>query len=194
MKRILVAAFALALVFATPAPTAAYTVIESGDQTGNGYADVWTIDTNGDGWADEMIIDANENGRVEISLVWTGSLVRSVWFDTNEDGVYDSVLEPYYANNGAGALAAKMLWVDFDQNGLWERRFYDADLDGYYEWVEVDTNYDGSADQWVGNAAPAGHTAVDDMARRASASGAIDILSNLGFSPFNPVSTIPLGG
>lgn len=193
--RLLSIALSAALVLAVPATARAYTVLQTADQNGNGWADTWILDDNGDGVSDRMLIDGNENGvaEVEMGLV-SGGVIRVVWMDANLDGHWDTVIEPYYANNGRGALQAKLLWRDANEDGIWENRYYDSELDNYYEWVMVDTNRDGHPDQWVGNSAPAGQTATDVLARQVAPIEAVNILRTAGLSAFFPVSSIPLGG
>jgi len=195
MKRFAAALFAIVVALGTPVATRAYTVLESADQTGNGYVDTWLLDDNGDGRADRMLIDGNENGVAEIILVVAGNgFVSGIWMDASLDGYWDTVIEPHYANVGTGAMVGKMLYRDSDQNGRWENAYYDAQLDNYYEWVMVDSNFDGAADTWVANSAPAGHTATDQLARQVANTAAINILHTAGLSVFFPVTTVPLGG
>jgi hypothetical protein len=89
---------------------------------------------------------------------------------------------------------AVMVWRDVDVNGLWENAYYDGQLDGYFEWVLVDTNFDGAGDTWAQNAAPAGRTAVDELARQIASIEAVNILTSGNVPVFFPSSTIPLGG
>lgn len=183
---------ALAVTVATPQLTAAATIVQTADQTGDGYADSWTLDDNGDGIADRLIIDGNQDGTIEISASFTSDArAIVVWVDTNLDGYWDLVLEPQYANQGTGARVAQILWRDFDQDGRWENRYYDGQLDGIYEWVMVDTNFDGVADNWRGNAAPQGRSAVDEIARDVASVGAVNILHSAGLQVYFPSLVIP---
>jgi hypothetical protein len=195
IRRVVPAVLIVVIALAVPAAAGAYTVLLAADWSGNGIADSWSLDDNGDGSADRILIDGNENRYAEMVMASNANgVLYAIWMDSNEDGTWDAVLEPYYASGGTGALVAKLLWLDADQNGRWEHAFYDAQLDNYYESVMVDTNRDGSADRWVANVAPAGRTAVDGMAGRAAVAGSIDILHAAGLSVFYPISTIPLGG
>lgn len=195
MRRVVASAGAAVVALLMTSQAAAYTIIETADQSGNGRADTWTLDDNGDGSVDRMVIDGNEDGWVEIELrLDLDGRTASLWVDSNLDARYDAVLVPYYADSGTGTLAGTMGWLDLDLNGAWELAYYDGDLDGYYEWVMVDTNYDGSADSWRGNVAPPGQTATDELARQIASIEAVNILHTAGIPVFFPSSTIPLGG
>ncbi len=195
MKRVIATLGALLLTLATAGAAGAYVIINYGDQSGNGVADSWTLDDNGDGSVDRLVMDGNEDGVIDITMgVDASGRSYALWIDSNVDYTYDAVLVPYYANGGTGAQVASLIYRDIDQNGLYEHQFYDGQLDGYYEWVAVDTNADGAADTWRANAAPAGHTATDELARQVASVGAVNILHAAGIPVFFPVSTIPLGG
>lgn len=179
-----IALIAGALVpMAATAPAAAQTVIETADLTGNGVVDTWTLDDNNDGWVDRMLVDANEDGVAELSMSVSGGLATALWIDTNIDHVYDFVVQNHHAN---GALVGTTIWRDGDQNGAWENAYFDGQLDGYFEWVLVDSNYDGAADTWVGNTAPPGRSATDEMARQVASQSAFQILVNAGIDVFGP--------
>lgn len=186
---------AVVLTVATAGTAAGYTILNTGDQSGNGIADSWTLDDNGDGRVDRLVMDSNEDGQIDLTLgVDAAGRSYGVWIDSNIDYRYDAVLVPYYANGGTGPQVASMIWRDVDVNGLWESAFYDGQLDGFYEWVMVDTNADGTADTWHGNAAPAGYTATDELGRQVASIGAVNILHAAGIPVFFPSGTIPLGG
>ena len=195
MNRAVAVLSAVALTLTVAGAAAAYTILDTSDMSGNGIADSWTVDDTGDGRVDRLIIDGNEDGRIDIAMVVDAAARNAaLWVDSNVDGGWDAVLVPYYANGGTGAQVAAMIWRDIDQNGRWENAYYDGQLDGYYEWVLVDTNYDGAGDRWYGNAAPAGHTATDELARQVATTGSINILAAAGIPVFFPSGTIPLGG
>lgn len=195
MKRVIAVAASSALLLASTATAAAYTVLDAADQTHNGVSDSWTIDDNGDGRVDRLVIDGDENGSCEVELrVDINGRSASLWIDSNLDGNYDAVLEPYYANGGTGAQVATLIWRDVDGYVGWENAYYDGQLDGYAEWVKVDTDFDGTADTWRGNAAPPGRTAIDELARNVASIEAINILRTAGIPVYFPVTTIPLGG
>lgn len=195
MRRLVAAIAAVALLLGGTTAAAAYTVIEAADQNGNGYADSWTLDDNGDGRVDRLIIDGDENGSCEMEMrVDVNGRALSQWFDTDGNGYYDVVVEPYYANGGTGAQVAQMVWRDVDANNRWENLYYDGQLDGYAEWVMVDTNFDGSADTWRGNAAPVGRTATDELARNVANIEAVNILRTAGIPVFFPSTAFPVGG
>lgn len=156
---------AVVLTLAAPGAARGYEIIQAMDGTGDGVADLWTLDDNGDGIVDRLVMDSNQDGVVEVTVGYdTNGRITALWLDTNMDHFNDSVLVPYYANGGTGAQVASLIYSDVDQNGLYEHAFYDSQLDGYYEWVAVDTNADGVGDAWRGNLAPAGHTATDQIA------------------------------
>ena len=195
MRRLAALVGAAGLLIGLTTDAAAYTVLDAADQNGNGVADSWTVDDTGDGRVDRLLIDGDENGRCEFEMpVDINGRALSQWFDTNLDGYWDTVLVPYYANGGVGAQVAVLVWRDVDANNLWENAYYDGQLDGYAEWVMVDTNFDGAADTWRGNAAPVGRTATDELARNVSGIEAVNILRNAGIPVFFPTTTIPLGG
>lgn len=185
---------ATALALAVALPVAAYTVVDSGDQTGNGVTDTWLLDDNGDGRYDRLLVDGNEDGNAEVTMyvdAWGRS--TSAWVDTNLDRVYDLVSMPYYAA-GATSQYANSLWFDADQNGAWEHVYYDSNLDGYFESVQVDTNRDGHADRWLANSAPAGRSATDIMAGRLAFHNWVNIMHGLGRPVFFQYQTYPVGG
>lgn len=196
MKRSVVLIMALSLIVVASRSAAASSHCTSADQNGNGVAESWACDDSGDGFSDRLIIDGNEDGTTDIDGTYTarGERVVVVWIDTHLDGRWDLAWQPLYANQGTGAMVQQVLWHDFDQNGLWENRYHDGQLDGVYEWVMVDTNFDGVADTWRGNAAPAGRSATDAMARQAASVGAVNILHAAGIPVFFSASTIPMGG
>lgn len=171
---------------------AAATQILTADGTGNGVTDTWYFDDNDDGLLDRVLIDANENGLADAVAATRGGLILSVWLDTNGDAVYDAALVPYYAP-GTSSVMARVLWRDVDQNARWENAYYDGQLDPHYEWVLVDTNYDGSADTWAWNVAPRGHGAADEAARQVAAVGAFQILVGGNVPIFGPLAW-PVGG
>ena len=194
MKRTFALGGALVLALATVGTAAAYTVLYTGDQTGDGVADTWMLDDNGDGRTDRVLVDGNQNGQAEIQLLANANgAVIAAWIDSNLDHFWDLVLEPYYANGGTGGMVAKMLWVDADQNGAWEKRYWDGNLDGYYEWVLVDGNGDGSGDTWLGNSAPRGLSATDVIYRNVGATAAFNILVGGNVPIFGPLAW-PVGG
>lgn len=194
MKRTIAMGGALVLALSAVGTAAAYTVLFTGDQTGDGVADTWMLDDNGDGRVDRVLVDGNQNGLAEVQLVVNANGVAiAAWVDSNLDHVWDLVVEPYYANGGTGALEAKMLWVDADQNGAWESRYWDGQLDGYFEWVLVDGNRDGWADTWLANSAPPGRSATDAIARQVAATSAFNILVSGNVPIFGPLAW-PVGG
>jgi hypothetical protein len=183
------------LALAAPVSVVAYTIIDAGDQTGNGWTDTWTLDDNGDGRVDRLVVDANEDGRVEATVVVdVNGRITGIWLDSNLDHFNDTVYVPQYANGGTGAFVANILWRDVEQNGLFENAYWDAARDGYFEWVMVDTNFDGTADTWRPNSAPAGQSATDVHARQVASISAVNILHQVGIPVFYPSTTIPLGG
>lgn len=183
---------ATALLLAVAVPVAAYTVVASGDQTGNGVTDTWMLDDNGDGRYDRLLVDGNEEGNAEVMMyVDASGRSTSAWVDTNFDRVYDLVSLPQYYG-GATKQHANQLWFDTNQDGAWEHVYHDGNLDGYYEWVSVDTNRDGHADRWLMNSAPAGRTATDDMARRVAFNNWVNIMHGLGRPVFFQYTTYPL--
>lgn len=185
---------ALLLALAAVGPAAGYTILLTSDQTRDGVADTWMLDDNGDGRVDRILVDGNQDGAAEVVLgVNAAALVTVAWVDSNLDRYYDLAMEPYYANNGTGAMVGKMLWQDYDQNGAWERRFWDGNLDGYYEWVLVDENGDGWADTWLANSAPPGRSATDAMARQVGSMTAFNILVSGNVPIFGPLAW-PVGG
>jgi hypothetical protein len=195
MRRLAALTAAIAVFLGSTTDVAAYTILDAADQNRNGVVDSWTVDDNGDGRVDRLLIDGNENGACEVEMpVDINGRAVSQWFDTNLDGYWDAVIVPYYANGGVGAQVATMIWRDVDENNVWENAYYDGQLDGYAEWVMVDTNFDGAADTWRANSAPAGHTATDELARNVAGIEAVNILRTAGIPVFFPTSTIPLGG
>lgn len=194
MKRTIVLGGAVVLALSVVGTAAAFTVLFTGDQTGDGVADTWMLDDNGDGRTDRVLVDGNQNGLAEVQLlVNANNVVVAAWIDSNLDNRWDLVVEPWYANGGTGALVGKMLWVDGDQNGAWERRYWDGNLDGYFEWVLVDGNLDGWADTWLANSAPRGLSATDVIARRIGATTAFGILVGGNVPIFGPLAW-PVGG
>lgn len=180
----------LAGVLATSV-AAVSTVLYWYDGNGNGRVDTWLMDDTGDGRADRLVVDGNENNYAEAIVYYGASGLPSwIYMDAAEDGWYESTTQPVYWSNGA--LRGRTVWTDMDGNDRWENGYFDGNLDGIYEWVCVDTNYDGLADTWRGNAAPAGRGAVDEMARRVAANNAITILQNAGISVFFPTVSVPL--
>lgn len=195
MKRLVPVTLAGALLLTLTNTAVAYTILDAADLNGNGVADSWTLDDNGDGQVDRLIADGDEDGSCEVEMrVDVNRRIASLWVDTDLDGYYDVVLEPYYADGGRGAHVANMVWRDADRNNRWENAYYDGQLDGYAEWVMVDTDFDGIADTWRANAAPPGRTALDEVSRTVANVGAINTLHAAGIPVFFPVSTIPLGG
>lgn len=193
-RRAIALGSALLLVLAAVGTASGYTVIQEADQTGDGVADTWTLDDNGDGLVDRLLVDGDQDGTAEVELrVNAAGVVTAAWIDSNLDHVWDLVLQPWYANNGTGALVGKMLWQDFEQNGAWERSFYDGNLDGYFEWVMVDGNLDGSADTWLANSAPPGRSATDAIARQVASISAFNILVSGNVPIFGPLAW-PVGG
>ena len=185
---------AVLLALAAVGPAKGYTIIQTADQTRDGVTDVWTLDDNGDGRLDRMLVDGNQDGAAEVVLaVNPAGVVTVAWVDSNLDRYYDVAVEPWYANNGTGAMVGKMLWQDYDQNGAWERRFWDGNLDGYYEWVLVDGNGDGWAEQWLANSAPRGRSATDAMAQHMGQMTAFNILVGGNVPIFGPLAW-PVGG
>lgn len=194
MRRPLLALIGVVLVAGVPTTARAYTTLIGADMTGNGVADTWLLDDDGDGTADRMRIDANESGVAEAELgIDDNGVMFVAWLDANLDGIWDSVVEPVFASSGT-AIIGKTLWLDANQDGLWENRYYDSDLNNYYEWVMVDSNYDGVADVWRGNSAPAATAAPAVVAGQLQSVGAVNVLHGLGLSVFFPSATIPLGG
>jgi hypothetical protein len=179
-----------ALWVASPGAARAQTVLESTDQTGNGYIDTWAMDDDDDGWIDRILIDANENGQAEVVAVFSFGTATGAWIDANLDLVFDMMLQPSYAN---GVIVGRTLWRDADQNGRWENAYFDGQLDGYFEWVLVDVNLDGAGDTWAQNVAPAGYSATDEMARQVAAVTAFQILQGGGVPIFGPLAW-PVGG
>lgn len=185
---------AVILALAAALPVAAYTILESGDQTGNGVADIWALDDNGDRRMDRMLIDGNEDGSSEVAMyIDISGRMISATVDTNFDTYTDLGVVPFYAA-GATRYYARMLMFDNNQDSRWENAYYDGNLDGYYESVCVDSNYDGQADLWLANSAPAGRSATDDMARRVAASNWVNIMHGLGLPAFFQYTTYPMGG
>lgn len=154
---------ALILVLAIGVPTLAQPY-EPYDLSGNGVAETWIYDDDGDGQLDRVLFDGDENRIVEMVLYVAAPRIIAAWLDRNQDGFYDYVVEPSYYTNGTGWWST--LWVDSEQNGLWENVYYDEFNDGHFEWVEVDSNYDGSADTWFTTVAPQALTGVDIMTQQ----------------------------
>ena len=186
---------ALVVLLAIGTPVAAATVLGTYDQTGNGYADTWAMDDSGDGVADRLIIDADEDGQADIEL-FANAYGTTAYLAVDSSGTnsYDAWLFPYYANGGAGPQVHSLIALDVNEDGLYENSYFDGQMDGYYEWVFVDTNYDGAADTWTGNSAPHGYTAVDEVARNVARIESVNILRTAGIPVFFPSGTIPMGG
>lgn len=173
-------------------PVAAGTYVLWSDQNGNGIADTWLVDDDGNtNTAERMLIDSNENGRVELQALFsTATQIGSVWFDPDENGGYEIVAQPVYAANGA--VIGRYLWYDANQNGQFEIGYYDGGLDGYYEYVCVDNDYNGVANYWTYNSAPAGRSATDDIARRIAAANWVNAMHARGLAVFFPTVSVPL--
>lgn len=187
-------ASAVLLAIAAVGSVAGFTILLTADQTRDGVPDTWMMDDNADGLADRILVDGNQDGTAEVELgVNTAGVATVAWVDSNLDHYWDLVVQPYYANNGTGAMVGKMLWHDYDQNGAWEHRYYDGQLDGYFEWVMVDGNGDGSADTWLANTAPPGRSATDAIARQVAATSAFNILVAGNVPIFGPLAW-PVGG
>ena len=174
-------------------PVAASTYIGGWyDQNGNGVADTWLVDDDGNfATAERMLVDNNENNYVEMQLVYDSfGRLGWVWLDAEENGSYEIMVQPSY--NANGTIRGRTLWFDPDLDGRFHVAYYDGDMDGYYEWVCVDTNYDGLCDRWIGNAAPRGRTATDQIARNASYNNWVNGMHARGLAVFFPTVTVPL--
>lgn len=182
-----------ALLLLAASPVAAGTYLLWYDMNGNGAADTWLVDDDGNAnTAERMLVDNNENGRVEMQAIYGagGGRIEKVWLDADENGGYEIMVQPSYAANGA--VIGKSLWYDPEVDGRLNVGYYDGNLDGYYEYVCVDTNYDGIADTWTWNAAPAGRTATDDIARRVAAANWVNGMHARGLAVFFPTVSVPL--
>lgn len=189
--RVPVATAVAVFVLAAAPVVAASTVLASYDQNGNGRVDTWLVDDNGDGVTDRMIVDGNENNYGEAQVFYGGNLPTWLTLDANEDGSNEMTMQPVYWSNGA--LRGRTMWSDQDRNGRWENGYYDGDLDGIYEWVCVDTNFDGVADTWKGTSAPAGRGALDNMAARNVAfNNWVNDMHGRGLAVFFPTVSVPL--
>ena len=180
-----------ALLLATAPVVLAMTVLGTYDQNGNGRADTWLVDDNGDGVTDRMIVDGNENNYGEAQVFYAGNLPTWITLDANEDGSNEMTMQPVYWSDGT--LRGRTMWSDQDRDGRWENGYYDGDLDGIYEWVCVDSNFDGLADTWKGSAAAPGRGAIDDMtARNVAVRNWIDDMHRRGLAVFFPTVSVPL--
>lgn len=172
-------------------PAMAATTLGAYDQNGNGRADTWLVDDNGDGVTDRMVVDGNENNYGEAQVFYSGNLPRWVTLDANENGSNELTMQPVYGADGSHR--GTTMWSDQDANGRWESGYYDGDRDGIYEWVCVDTNYDGVADTWQGTAAAPGRGALDNMmARDVAFRNWVDDMHRRGLSVFFPTVSVPL--
>ncbi len=160
------------------------------DFSGDGYTDTWLLDDDGDGSIDRVLIDNDGNGVAELLGYASAGVAIVSYVDSNNDTVYDVALQPIYSS---GVQVGSQVWRDADQNGAWENAYYDGQLDGYFEWVLVDSNFDGAGDTWYANTAPAGYSATDEAARQVAAVGAFNILAAGNVPIFGPVAW-PLGG
>ena len=192
MRRAIAALAVGTALLAIAGPVAAGTYIYWYDQNANGVADTWLVDDDGNGnTAERMLIDNNENGWAEMQVLNdTNSRITSVWLDADENGGYEIMVQPSYSTNGA--LIGKSLWYDPGVDGGLDVGYYDGNLDGYYEYVCVDTNYDGVADTWTSNTAPRGRSATDDIARRVAAANWVNGMHARGLAVFFPTVTVPL--
>ena len=190
MKRAL-RALALSVALAAVAQSAlAATIIESGDSNGDGFYDYWGIDDTGDSVIDRTLLDYGNDGRAEVVMYGQGPVLHSAFLDANLDGLWDTVVQPSWAN---GAITGWIFWRDADQNGRWENGYFDGNNDRYAEWVMVDSDYDGVADTWGANSAPAGYSATDVIARDVGARVAFENLVKFNVPIFGPLAW-PVGG
>jgi hypothetical protein len=192
MRRSIAALVAVTAAVALAGPVLAGTYIYWYDQNANGIADTWLVDDDGNAsTAERMLVDNNENGWAEMQVLndASGRLV-SVWLDADENGGYEIMVQPSYA--AGGAIIGRSLWYDPETDGRLNVGYYDGNLDGYYEYVCVDTNYDGVADTWKYNTAPAGRSATDDIARRVAAANWVNGMHARGLAVFFPTVTVPL--
>lgn len=171
-------------------PASAQVLIETADLNQNGVIDAWGYDDDADGGVDRLLIDANERATAEVIIYANRGQIVVIHIDANLDDILDTAYVPYYADAVAVGL---MLWRDVDQNGAWENAYYDGQLDSYFEWVYVDTNFDGAGDTWRANAAPAGRSASDEAARQVAALSAFQNLQAGNVPIFGPLAW-PIGG
>ena len=173
-------------------PVAAGTYISWYDQNANGIADTWLVDDDGNtNTAERMLVDSNENSWAETQVVYDASgRVTAVWLDAEENGGYEIMVQPSYS--AGGALIGRSLWYDPGTDGRLDIGYYDGNLDGYYEYVCVDTNFDGLADTWTWNTAPRGRSATDDIARRVAANNWVTAMQGRGLNVFFPTVSVPL--
>ncbi len=183
---------AVAMVLTMASPVAASTYIGYYDKNGNGTTDTWLVDDDGNtSTAERWFLDNNENGYVEMQVQYAANgLITGIWLDAEENGSHEILVQGAYASNGA--VIGRYLWYDPNTDGRMDIGYYDGDLDGYYEWVCVDTDYDGVANQWTANTAPRGHTAVDTIARNVSFHNWVDFMHARGHAVFFPTVSVPL--
>lgn len=190
MRFRLAMAVSAALLLATSV-AAATTVLGTYDQNGNGRADTWLVDDNGDGATDRMIVDGNENNYGEAQVFYSGNFPTWATLDANEDGSNEMTTQLVYWPDGTHR--GTTMWSDQDANGRWESGYYDGNRDGIYEWVCVDTNFDGVADTWQGTAASPGSGAIDNMmARNVAFRNWIDDMHRRGLPVFFPTVSVPM--
>lgn len=192
MRRSIPVLVGVTLALTLAGPAAAGTYIYWYDQNANGIADTWLVDDDGNtSTAERMLVDSNENGLVEMQMTYdTVGRLGAVWLDAEENGGYEIMVQPSY--HAAGAIIGRSLWYDPEVDGRLNIGYYDGNLDGYYEYVCVDTNYDGVADTWTWNTAPRGQSATDDIARRVAANNWVATMQGRGLAVFFPTVSIPL--
>ena len=192
MRRPVAAVAAIAAAAIIAGTAAAGTYVLWYDQNANGIADTWLVDDDGNtNTAERMLIDNNENNYAEMQVVYaTTGQINSIWLDAEENGSYELMVQPAYATGGQ--VIGRSLWYDPEADGRWNIGYYDGNLDGYYEYVCVDTNYDGVADSWTYNSAPAGRSATDDIARRVAAANWVNGMHARGLAVFFPTVSVPL--
>jgi hypothetical protein len=188
---VVAAAAAFVLLVTAVRPATAATTLAWYDANGNGRADTWLVDDNGDGVTDRMIVDGNENNWGEAQVFYQGGYAIWSTLDGNEDGLNEMAMQPTYWSNGT--LRGRTMWSDQDRNGRWENGYHDGNLDGIYESVCIDTNFDGQADTWTGSSAPAGGGAIANMmARNVAFTNWVNDMHGRGLSVFFPTVSVPL--
>ena len=192
MRRSIPALVAVSAALALAGPAAAGTYIYWYDQNANGIADTWLVDDDGNtSTGERMLIDSNENGLVELQMTYDAAgRLGGIWLDAEENGGYEIMVQPSF--HAGGAIIGRYLWYDPEVDGRLNIGYYDGNLDGYYEYVCVDTDYDGVADRWTWSTAPRGQSATDDIARRVAANNWVTTMQGRGLAVFFPTVSTPL--
>ena len=173
----LLAGLAVAIVVALPA--AAYTILRQSDVNGNGRADTWLIDDNLDGLLDRLVTDSNEDGYLDGWVSYDSfGRAHTMWADLNLNGRYEMAVQPVYGSNGA--TVGQYWWSDANEDGRHENLYWDGQMDGIYEQVMIDTNFDGFADTWRQSVAPANPNAPYMPAHNVATHNMIDIFHRAG--------------